>query len=223
MATPDDNLIAFLAREWDAMNPAAEDCPDDNLWSSLDAGLISPGERDALVAHAQTCGACRRRVAEAIAEWPADVRIPETAPAVGESDRAATPESPAHVPVHAPSRDLEDAPRPLRIDFRRMAAPLALAAALLLGVVTWLAWPARRPDASILGTPNPCLTDTGRVGILQRQTLAIEPSDQDSARTELLISEFESFVKAHPGDADAWLSLARARARRSVSAPVKPP
>ncbi|QDV91081.1 lipoprotein NlpI [Phycisphaerae bacterium RAS2] len=206
MDSEPDNLVAFLAREHDAMAESPGACPDENVWASLETGLLSPEQRDELLVHAQVCSPCRRRMSEIVGEWPADMAIPETA---RESGGSALPTG------RGPNQDTRGAgPRAgeRNILFRIGPRHYAIAAALLMAVTLWLAWPGGAPDASLLGTPIARLTDFGDIGILQRRTLSERTDPQRQAVTELA-ARLEAHAAKNPNEADVWRDLARAQLR----------
>lgn len=186
MDEKNDSLVAFLAREHEAMANSRGDCPDENVWAALESGLLSPARRDELVAHARECYECRRKMSGIVADWDASIIIPSSS-RDDEADRSG-------------------------ILFRIGPRHYAMAAAILLGVTLWLAWPSGGPDVSILGTPIARLTDFGDIGITQRRTLS---GNQDSDREAVaqLSARLEKLANAHPDDADAWHDLALAQLR----------
>ena len=73
-----EKLTRFLLREYDRglqrhRGPAEH--PDENVWALLADGLLSAAQRDELLAHAETCPTCRRRVAATVAEWDEQASI----------------------------------------------------------------------------------------------------------------------------------------------------
>lgn len=127
-----ERLAQFLAREYDGRavvaNPSPGEHPDENLWALLAEGLISPSQRDALLAHTQRCPACRRRMAVVVKDWDAAVTLADGAPAAGWSDAEA---------ARAPATTTPQFP-PLRALLRRPAFRFAMAACVL--IVAGLGW-----------------------------------------------------------------------------------
>lgn len=116
-------------------------------------GELEPDLNDEAVEHAGKCPGCAARVAEihtlkrALVRVGGEMRAPEQL----RRKVLATLHAEEVQDASAPSSPRPDRPGILRF---RLAAPLGMAAALLLAVVTWQTWPrgGAKPDAFILVT-----------------------------------------------------------------------
>lgn len=132
---------AVAAALRDSLVQGGPDCPEPGLLAAFLAGRLEPVERDALESHLSVCDACQTELAML-------VRI-EPAPAGAAGEPVATSEAPSapggepetaldvpDSPVRGAPEAVDRPPAPRRVrPMRWLAAPLALAATAVLGVL----------------------------------------------------------------------------------------
>ncbi len=190
MSSNDDKLISFMAAEYESGGSGGDDCPDENTWAVLETGLLDPGGRDSLLAHARSCSSCRRRTSEVITDWDDGISIPASA---------------------------DVAPRSLifRLQPRHYALAAAVAIVVMAGFyLTTLERPTSGPTIATMSIDDVPqlrrLTYSPLIGIVKRHTLSTEPMP-DAEAFDSLADDLQAKTQQDPGSAVHWFRLGRVR------------